>query len=133
MVDPIVKAMSTIFRSLPSFRDRFEELKLQTRSDWSGRNIISLANTPKVGMADVSTNWEYLAAIIEQDNDAIFKCATLMEAIFADMDRCCEFQMSAQSESGLRSFVHRFEGGKLRLVWSKFLRELKRAEFSEER
>jgi hypothetical protein len=48
------------------------------------------------------------------------------------MDRCCGFQMPVQSESGLRSFVHRFEGDKLRLVWSKFLRELKTTEFSEE-
>ena len=129
--DKFCKSMGKIFRTLSTFVERAEELKTNTNTDYKARGIISMSQLPKVHMVDVSQNWEYLEAIIEQDNDEAFKNAPLMEKIFYYIDEAYEFRLSAQKEIGLRSSAHRLEGDKLRLIWAKFLREL-RTQFSED-
>jgi hypothetical protein len=128
--DHVAKILSMAFARTASFRERATALSTDTTT--SDRQILRMANLPRVCMQDIAENSEMVEALIELDDDEALKGTLTMERVWLMCDKEFNWTLSGQSSNVLRGVWHRFEGDKLRLIWAKFLRELARSKFSDD-
>ena len=126
----VANKLSMAFARTASFRERATALSTDTTN--SDRQILRMANLPRVCMQDVAENSEMVEALIELDDDEALKGTLTMERVWLMCDKEFNWTLSGQSSNVLRGVWHRFEGDKLRLIWAKFLRELGRSKFSDD-
>ena len=126
----VAKFLSMAFARTASFRERATALSTDTTN--SDRQILRMANLPRVCMQDIAENSEMVEALIELDDDEALKGTLTMERVWLMCDKEFNWTLSGQSSNVLRGVWHRFEGDKLRLIWAKFLRELGRSKFSDD-
>ena len=119
--------LSTALAGTAHCSKRFEEL---AESESSERDIVIMRGLPRVSTQDIAGNEDIIAEIIEFNKDATIAKPFFMEHVWRILDKSLMGRLSKQELVTLQKSCYRWEADKTRLVYSYFLRQVTRSEFS---
>ena len=120
--------LSKMLQSAPLLQERIAALESHPAEPT--RDLIVLRSLPKVTIKDVEVNWDILSAIIDFNQDDLASNSRFMYLVMKDIDADHSRRLSQQDAVALRDVYCNWEADKCRLLWSYFLRQLGRTEWS---
>ncbi len=118
--------LKTLLVSLPKVQQRIRDLEGNLES--MHRDIVQMKHLPRVTVLDFKPNYDIMESLIFMDDDALLEDVFVVQRCFSLMDKDSSRRLSCQKSVELQNNWSRWESDKLRLLWSHFLRQLKRTD-----